>query len=340
MNNYPPSLRLTDNNSGSQSIDRLFFVSRRAFTLIELLVVIAIIAVLIALLLPAVQQAREAARRSQCKNNLKQIGLALHNYHDVHNIFPPGGLGVHGPSTWVHLLPYLDQGNLYGRLVFSGAGLFYFGGSGTDNYAAMNGVKVRTLLCPSSSLPESSSVLDSGASVTTVVATTSYVPISGAIGLTQVQDDSSTGMGQSAKGIRSEGGSFSHVRTFRIRDFTDGTSNVAMIGEQSGWGKNTTTGANVDIRSAYASGAWMAPNTQADVRCYNTTTLRYHIGTTTFPLTGVGNDNCNNPIQSAHTGGVHLLLGDGGVHFISQNIDFDLSRYLVTRDDGNVLGEF
>jgi len=303
-------------------------------------VVIAIIAVLIALLLPAVQQAREAARRSQCKNNLKQIGLALHNYHDVHSIFPPGGLGGHGPSAWVHLLPYLDQGNLYQQLTFSGpAGLFWFGGGPTSNYAAMNGKKPAVLLCPSSALPSSVSVTDSTASITTAVGLTSYILISGAAGLTQVQDDSSTWSSFTAKGIRSEGGSFSHVRTFRIRDFTDGTSNVAMIGEQSGWGKNSA-GTPVDVRSAYASGAWMSPNTQADVRCYNTTTLRYRFGTTNSTLAGILNDACNNPLQSAHVGGLHLLLGDGGVHFVSQNVDFDLSRYLVTRNDGNVLGEF
>src|SRR6478609_9116964 len=110
---------------------------RRAFTLIELLVVIAIIAVLIALLLPAVQQAREAARRTQCRNNLKQIGLALHNYHDAYQLFPPGYVDRNGnpdltPDNdlgpgwgWASfILPQLDQGNVYNQINFNiGVGL-------------------------------------------------------------------------------------------------------------------------------------------------------------------------------------------------------------------------
>ena len=101
----------------------------RGFTLIELLVVIAIIAILVSLLLPAVQQAREAARRTQCKNNLKQIGLAVHNYHDVHMTFPAGGITgegddinterSHGASLWVGILPYADFSNLFGDLDLS-----------------------------------------------------------------------------------------------------------------------------------------------------------------------------------------------------------------------------
>src|SRR5579859_7854071 len=110
--------------SGSFSKEALMFrnlLKRKGFTLIELLVVIAIIAVLVALLLPAVQQAREAARRSQCKNNLKQFGLALHNYHDAYKMFPPGGDAQSwGNSNWLNwqakILPFIDQGPLYNQI--------------------------------------------------------------------------------------------------------------------------------------------------------------------------------------------------------------------------------
>ena len=122
---------------------------RRGFTLIELLVVIAIIAVLVALLLPAVQQAREAARRSQCKNNLKQIGLAIHNYHEICNMLPVGNIassaGGWGPSWYTQILPQIDQGPVFNRLNFSGVqpGWTYSGDpAGANNGAVLNGVRM------------------------------------------------------------------------------------------------------------------------------------------------------------------------------------------------------
>lgn len=120
------------------------FRKRRGFTLIELLVVIAIIAVLIALLLPAVQQAREAARRTQCKNNLKQIGLAMHNYHDVHLKFPSGGARVNfdpngaGHSCWIAILPFADLAPLYNQWDFNlpGEGDAYWGAAAPNSVVA------------------------------------------------------------------------------------------------------------------------------------------------------------------------------------------------------------
>ena len=135
---------------------------KRGFTLIELLVVIAIIAVLIALLLPAVQQAREAARRSQCKNNMKQVGLAFHNYHDTMRVFPYGVAWNDAPNWRVMLMPYLDQAPLYNSLggVKTGNGFWsHSPGSGaTIGYGSSNDA-IRNLVlnvyaCPSSTLPQ------------------------------------------------------------------------------------------------------------------------------------------------------------------------------------------
>ena len=305
------------------------------FTLIELLVVIAIIAVLIALLLPAVQQAREAARRTQCKNNLKQIGLALHNYHDVHRGFPPGQvINGHGPTTWVFLLPFADQGPLYNNLTFNGSSLFYLAGTPSttpNNHAVLNGVKIPYMICPSSPLPEviahsnGNSVLQG-----------SYLLLEGAIGINQVQDDATNG-------IRSDGGMFLRNRTVGFRDMTDGSSNVVMIGEASGWGRNSTSGAQVDIRADHGQGSWMGAARSSggtDTRCFNTATVRYAIGETNSTLSGVDGNGCNTPMQSAHTGGSHALMGDGTVRFLSASMNFDTLRYLVGRSDGNVVGEF
>lgn len=165
--------------------------NRQGFTLIELLVVIAIIAILIALLLPAVQQAREAARRTQCRNNLKQVGLALHNYHDNFNGFPIGvnsGNGVYGPtgasvgsgrwgiSFWVGLLPYVDQAPMYNQFNFNGASPGYTAEMDANTQNLVRG-KIQThLKCPSSPLVD---LKDTGGGVLNQMA--QYVGISGAV---------------------------------------------------------------------------------------------------------------------------------------------------------------
>ena len=141
----------------------MFVTSRRsAFTLVELLVVIAIIGVLVALLLPAVQAAREAARRSSCTNNMKQLGIALHNFHDTFNRFPPGGardqqpFGTHATgggwgSSWkVYILPYIEQNAIYDKWLFDGANSGY---THASNMVYTNRLKIATYRCPSSPVP-------------------------------------------------------------------------------------------------------------------------------------------------------------------------------------------
>jgi prepilin-type N-terminal cleavage/methylation domain-containing protein len=311
-------------------------VRRRGFTLIELLVVIAIIAVLIALLLPAVQQAREAARRSTCKNNLKQIGLALHNYHDVVNGFPPSCIihnnnSTHGPTAWVMLLPYLDQAPLYNKLDFGSPTTtvihWWFGANPNNatNANAFSGVIVQPLVCPSMTLNK---VRAAYGTPSNSPMQGSYALLSGSVGISEVA---------TTNGIRSDGGSFLRNRSMNFRDFTDGSSNVAMIAENSGRTYSGTT--PQDKRVDRNDGVWMG-SPGVDGRCYNEATHRHPFGSTNNALAGANNADCNSLLNSEHTGGIHILLGDGSVRFASSNVDFTLSTRLVSRADGNVLGEY
>lgn len=257
----------------------------RGFTLIELLVVIAIIAILIALLLPAVQQAREAARRSQCKNNLKQIGLALHNYHDTAGSFPIGvNSSTHGRwgiSFWVGLLPYLDQAPLFNQFEFNGPSPGY---TNEEPARSVQGPLVRGkvfpfLKCPSSPLPDTK---DTGGGIQTQIS--NYAGISGAVNdasggfqnsTTSPQYNSDNCCSCPTQGIHARGGILLPIVTLRFRDLTDGSSNVLAVSEQSDFAKNATD-QQVQITNNHG---WMmgtaglsATTTQ---RRFNLTTVRY-----------------------------------------------------------------
>ena len=325
-------------------------ISRRGFTLIELLVVIAIIAVLIALLLPAVQQAREAARRTQCKNNLKQIGLAMHNYHDTYNGFPMANMttGSHGPTGWIGTLPFLEQGPLYDQISALGFAQTYWMGSTAAGSVALgdvlDGVLVSAFICPSSSLPTQRDMLQGK------IQTGNYVLIAGSdYGPTT---DRTTPAGGA---YHSSGGMFVTNRSLSFGDISDGSSNTIMVGEQSGF-LRTSAGAQVDRRAESSNGMWMGaqnrnvPNgdgtyaagscaSEACGRCFNLTTVR-QAPNTKLEATFSGSQRCNTVIQSAHTGGVHVLLGDGTVRFLSESINLDTFKWLADRADGQVLSEF
>ena len=316
---------------------------RRGFTLIELLVVIAIIAVLIALLLPAVQQAREAARRSQCKNNLKQLGLAMHNYHDTYGMLPLQhlGRGTHSPTAWVGLLPYIDQANAYNQL--SGAGCFnsnftwWLGSTNTNTQnilvPILQQVKPPVYRCPSSPFAETTPSKS--------MIWNSYVLVAGS------DQHPTTDHFASGTAYASAGGAFPGNKPCRFRDFTDGLSNTMLVAEQSNW-----LGMDRGNRVAAASdsGPWIgSPSTNTpngdhtfvtDTRCFNVTTVRQSPNPKTLADYQVS-QRCNTPLSSAHVGGVHLLLGDGAVRFISDNVDLNSTlKPLADKDDGRVLGEF
>jgi len=346
-------------------------MKRRAFTLIELLVVIAIIAVLIALLLPAVQQAREAARRTQCKNNLKQMGLALANYHDIYQMFPNGAIPTDawgwGVSWYVRILPQIDQAPLYNRVNFNGphpgwawsdstSPPYGANPSGYLNGVAFSQAGLNFCICPSSPLEV---MRNAGSSN---IAHPQYMGIMGATngdGFTNPASRTSVQASccdaQSMASIITSGGSFVPVRAYRIRDYTDGSSNVMMVGEASNTGKDAN-GNPIPINGVH--GIMMGIPTLAIIddygpggnfdRMFNCTTVRYPPnapafwdGTAANPWPGVGdNFGMNNPLSSAHTGGVHGLFGDGTVRFLSNNMNMLTLRRVCTRDDGQPVGEY
>jgi prepilin-type N-terminal cleavage/methylation domain-containing protein len=341
---------------------------RRGFTLIELLVVIAIIAILIALLLPAVQQAREAARRTQCKNNLKQMGLAIHNYESTYRRFPSSGestdenLGTRRMfpvSMHVAILPLIDQGNI------SNAWNMAYHYSNALN-APLCKTTITSFICPTNAI---TSVDALGYGITDYMPI-AYVDISPVTGL---RDPSAAGV------LHSDvGGALGFCR--KISELTDGTSNTILVIEDSSrptqtaghydqtaviYSVNNTVGAptldttqmfkTADVVPGTFGGPYGAPNRWADPDNGS--------GVSGPPNLGVGENNIINnnktpvggPVAcpwatnncgpndepfSQHTGGCHALLGDGSVHFLSENIDRHTLRRLCNRRDGEVVGEY
>jgi prepilin-type N-terminal cleavage/methylation domain-containing protein/prepilin-type processing-associated H-X9-DG protein len=306
------------------------------FTLIELLVVIAIIAVLIALLLPAVQQAREAARRSQCKNNLKQIGLAIHNYIEIHGKFPPGavyqsadkdatgGGNRNAVESWgwaAMILPQLELTNLYNR------GNIGTGGKLEDYIDTVARVPLKEYRCPS----------DSGKPIRehqfAKWATSNY---KGNCGSAQCEFLANVPFSSPKYDT---GGLFFLNTSFGFRDVQDGTSNTILVGEVA-----TSFGSNI-----WGAAAWAGCEKGADGDCGDDI-IAGGRGAINFP--GDNGNTARESFSSVHAGGVQFLLCDGSVRFISENISYEvddpknnnigLSTYtrLLHRADGKPVGEF
>jgi prepilin-type N-terminal cleavage/methylation domain-containing protein len=320
------------------------------FTLIELLVVIAIIAVLIALLLPAVQQAREAARRTQCKNNLKQLGLALHNYHDAFNTFPVGNLWAgnydqfsNGWSWITYVLPYIDLANDYNQLNFTFAGRCNAFIGQQETLQPSTGWTWRqtkpVLNCPSDP--------NSGRTFSGNTGSPPYVVTNGTLAL-------STYLGVCGKTLKwncnisdlwgfipggapennickdtsgYEGVLFTNSRV-RIGDITDGSSNTCVVGER-GINQQLTYGWPLCGRGYPPLGSGR----------------KDHVLEMFVFSRGVPNDDpdggpSNQKYWSWHEGGAHFLLGDGSVRFIGYSINQPTYQALGTRNGGEVIGEF
>jgi len=343
---------------------------RRAFTLIELLVVIAIIAILVALLLPAVQQAREAARRSQCKANLKQLGLAMANYHDVANIFPcqnarftngPQPANTTGGFSWlVMALPYIDQAGLYGQVEFTNETGTPWDRDINDkgrNRAVRDKV-IPVLLCPSNPMPGTVPDSRNGGyrwRNGTPGARTDYVGSLGHIwggwkdcGAVPDSLISGTNPNGTPKGQKGQAGTpwvngeranewskvngvFNYGGGHKIAQIVDGTSQTVAVFENYHWrGGNR---ALFDFRASTYS-AWITPMGAVH-------NLRNPINAFNHPTWQQGpNDlRCESP-GSNHDGGCHALLADGAVVFLNEGIDHTTRYRLGVRNDRNQLADF
>jgi len=330
---------------------------QRGFTLIELLVVIAIIAILVALLLPAVQQAREAARRTQCKNNLKQLALAMHNYHDVYNMFPVGACAHPEPigpafgikisiGAFASTLPYIENAGL--------SNLYVDETAWESQTPFVASTIIPALMCPSATGPAVETHAFLGAyPIGPNVATSQYLLSKGAMDGWCFNPSSNQNVGMFGINLRTS-----------FRDITDGSSNTLCIGEGATgnpWTEVSTKAAPLTPSTTYPNQVgqgWVVAqplplNAQGTAMVHTTAG---NFGTTIWPLNAnpvietvyddadlasctSANDSTSN-FRSQHVGGGQFALGDGSTRFVSENIDSGVYNSVGTRGGGEVVGEW
>ena len=305
---------------------------RQGFTLVELLVVIAIIGILVALLLPAVQAAREAARRMSCRNNMKQLGLALHNYHDIHKVVPYGW-DNRGRLWSACLLPQLEQTPLYDTLLPHESGLGNWDADGSPNEAAC-GTFLSVFRCPT--LPGPLQITNSG------IPNRGVCSYRGNAGTEASSDDTSTITIPGTKSLEmlDQNGLFAACRTIAFRDVIDGLSNTVAFGESS-------TDPSF-VKDGQAMDHWYIGSPQIDpCECdggNGGTEFSEAVGTAIVPM----NLRFNQPTAhgnlmelsfgSFHPGGAMFTFADASVQFIAETIDFAVYQAVFSRNGGEALG--
>jgi len=325
---------------------------RSGFTLIELLVVIAIIAILVALLLPAVQQAREAARRSSCKNNLKQIGLALHNYHDTHRVFPPGFVREYGSANanddsaddeseqgnWAwgaFILPFMEEASIADALQIGPTTCAE--AMADANKSPVLRQPIDSFLCPSDAnsgvSPHRFKDHTGGDHASPSMALTNYLAVNH-------QDNTR----------RAQTGMFGMDSKVQMRDVVDGTSNSLMVGERTyrlrNGAEGTDAGNSDNIQGVLNSNAGCLYCTRG-TRENSSKGICDVLGSAAAPINGPKSVSFGylhsvsaRSFSSSHKGGAQFILADGSVRFLSENLSQQTYRDLVRIDDGRVIGEF
>jgi prepilin-type N-terminal cleavage/methylation domain-containing protein len=318
--------------------------SRAGFTLVELLVVIAIIAILIALLLPAVQSAREAARQTQCKNNLRQLALAMHAYHDIHQMFPTGTYVWWGQSWGAAILPYLEQSSLYHAVSF-GRGTPYGTDPDSQALAALSKARIPVFRCPSQGGPPTLNYLVSGRYCT------NYRANAGSDAVTTLLVTTASIVDMS----RSNGVFFANMcsppqsrwKNTHLRDITDGTSNTFMLGEgisdpetpaRNGWTSACDGDCNRHalFHPEYYTTLCCGTMHRLDEclgSCYCRPTSKHgqmSAGGATFDPFQLG-------FNSNHPGACQMALCDSSVHCFSETVDLNVWRALGSKAGGEVI---